>query len=153
MSETSNWAGSLSTTSAGTVIVEIIREGIHIEGTLRVFEPSIGRMEAQLTGEWDDENRLSAKLEQFRGSSNQAATLPQTGSIQGTYDPFDDVIKGVWQTDADTAGEFCWVKVAGQGLEKPDPATVASNGLLGPARQFAFNAKLLLDKRRRLVAR
>ena len=108
-------------------------------------------MEAQLTGEWDDENRLSAKLEQFRGSSNQAATLPQTGSIQGTYDPFDDVIKGVWQTDADTAGEFCWVKVAGQGLEKPDPATVASNGLLGPARQFAFNAKLLLDKRRRLV--
>ncbi len=154
MSETSNWAGALSGTSNGTVIVEINREGNQIEGTLLVFDPAFGRMEAQLTGEWDPENKISATLAQFRGSSSDAAALPRTGTISANYDPFQDVIKGVWQTDAETAGDFCWVKVATPVAVAAEPAFAepavpASNGPLRYSGQIVSNVRDLFSKRGR----
>ena len=148
MSEATNWTGSVSGTNTGTVIVEITRDGTRIEGKLQLFEPGIGQLQARLVGEWTSDDRLSAKLEQFTANYTAAGTLPQSGSIEGTFDAKEGAIRGQWSTDAGTAGEFWWIKVA---REQPKPPIMLAVGRVWPAflqysRRLAAGTKTLWGK-------
>ena len=89
-----------------------------------MFDPSHGRMEAQLAGQWTSDDRLSANLAEFRDPSSESAAIPKAGGFSGNYDPLQDVIKGTWWTDAETSDEFCWVKVATRSAGAHAPAKV-----------------------------
>ncbi len=81
---------------------------------MRLFEPSIGQLHARLVGEWDNDDKLSARLEQFMGNCSAQMALPQSGSLEGTFDPDENALRGHWKTDAGTEGELWWVCVANQ---------------------------------------
>ncbi len=81
---------------------------------MRLFEPSTGQMHARLVGEWDDDNKLSARLEKFMGNFNTEMTLPESGSLDCVFDPDENALRGHWKTDAGTEGDLWWVCVANQ---------------------------------------
>jgi hypothetical protein len=126
--------------------VEITRDGTHMEGSLRLFEPGVGELRSRLFGEWTNDNNLSATLEQFTGISAGAVTLPQTARLEGTFDAKENVISGRWRTDIDTAGEFRWIQAASP---QPNPADILA---AVPARfvrywgRFVAGIKILLGK-------
>jgi hypothetical protein len=111
MSETTTWAGSISGAGASTAIVEITRDGTRIEGQLRLFEPAVGQMHACLSGEWDKDDKISAKLEQFKGNFSSEMALPQSGSLECVFDPKENALRGRWKTDAGE-GDLWWICVA-----------------------------------------
>ena len=94
--------------------MEMLRQGNHIEGRLCVMEPGLGQLNALLVGEWSAENRITATLNQFTGAYNVPVTLPQTGKMEGTFDPTECIVNGTWSTNAQTAGKFLLVKIESQ---------------------------------------
>ena len=124
MSDQTNWNGSVwGSTTKGTIIAEIIRQGDRIQGKITLFEPGLGQLHALLCGEWSVANSVTATLHQFTGSYNIPVTLPQTGKMEGTFDPTENVITGQWSTGAGTAGKFLLVK-----MESPQPMLTAPSG-------------------------
>jgi hypothetical protein len=115
MPELTNRNGSVwGATTKGAVFVEMQRQGTHIEGRLCVMEPGLGQLNALLVGEWSAENRITAALNQFAGAYSVPVTLPQTGRMEGAFDPTEGVVNGTWSTDAQTAGKFLLVKIESQ---------------------------------------
>src|SRR4051794_22367123 len=94
----------------GIVSVEMLREANHIEGRFRLVEPGLGQLNAVLAGEWSPENRITATLSQFTGTYSVPVSLPQTGTMEGAFDPTEGVVNGAWSTDAQTAGKFLLVR-------------------------------------------
>ncbi len=88
MTDIINFNGSVwGATTKGTVFMEMLRTGNHIEGRLCVMEPGLGQLNALFVGEWSAENRIRVTINQFTGAYNVPVTLPQTGRMDGTFDP------------------------------------------------------------------
>jgi len=123
---------------------------------LRLFEPSVGQLHARLVGEWNDDNKLSAKLEQFMGNCSADMALPQSGSIEGFFDPDENALRGRWKTDAGTEGDLWWVCVANQSPTEalaPAPQLVPREEYLQPpsaetGRFLAKSSPALPEKRK-----
>jgi hypothetical protein len=129
MPDTINFNGSVwGATTKGTVFVEMLRQGNHIEGRLCVMEPGLGQLNALLVGEWSGENRITARLNQFTGAYSVPVTLPQTGRMEGAFDPTEGVVNGTWSTDAQTAGKFLLVKIESQQQIGQQPAAPPTGG-------------------------
>lgn len=112
MPETLNFNGSVwGHNTRGTLLVEILRDGHHIEGRFTLFEPGLGQLNALLVGQWSDQNRLTATLNHFTGAYSVPVGLPQTGSMEGTFDPNENVVNGTWSTDTPSAGKFLMMKI------------------------------------------
>src|SRR5207244_11947358 len=112
MSDMTNWNGSVwGSTTKGTVIAEMTRQGNRIVGKIVLFEPGLGQLQTSLVGEWSDENKIIATLHQFVGNYSVAVVMPQTGRMEGTFDPAEGVITGQWSTDAQRAGKFRMLKI------------------------------------------
>src|SRR5436309_2753014 len=59
MTDIINFSGSVwGTTTRGTVFMEMLRTGSHIEGRLCVMETGLGQLNALFVGEWSAENRI-----------------------------------------------------------------------------------------------
>jgi hypothetical protein len=115
MTDILNWNGSVwGPTTKGTVFMEMLRTGNHIEGRLCVMEPGLGQLNALFVGEWSADNGIRATLNQFTGAYSVPVTLPQTGRMEGTFDPAEGVMSGTWNTDAQTLGKFLLVKIESQ---------------------------------------
>ncbi len=115
MTDVLNWNGSAwGATNKGTVFMEMMRTGNHIEGRLCLVEPGLGQLNALFVGEWSADKKISATLNQFTGAYSVPVTLPQIGRIEGTFDSNEGVMNGTWSTDAQTAGKFLLVKMEGQ---------------------------------------
>jgi hypothetical protein len=112
MSETTNWAGTVSGAGTLTATVEIVRNETRIEGKLRLVDAGVGQLQANLVGEWRKDNTLSARLEAFTGTYVTPVVLPRTGTLEGTFDQEQRVFRGHWSTDVGTAGEFLWSEVS-----------------------------------------
>lgn len=109
MADVINFNGSVwGATTKGTVLVEMVRQGNHIEGTLCVMEPGLGQLNGLLVGEWSPENRIRATLNQFTGTYGVPVTLPQSGSMEGTYDASEGVVKGSGQRIRRQRASSCW---------------------------------------------
>lgn len=120
MSETTNWTGLASGARTGTMTVEIARDGTRMTGTLRLLDPGVGELHSRFTGRWTTDNKLSADtLEHFASNPGGAVTLPQTGKMEGTFNPRQNVITGHWKTEVDPLGAFRWIQVPGS---RPKPA-------------------------------
>src|SRR5258708_6274173 len=115
MTDIINFNGSVwGATTKGTVFMEMLRTGNHIEGRLCVMEPGLGQLNALFVGEWSAENRIRVTINQFTGAYNVPVTLPQTGRMDGTFDPTEGVVNGTWSTDAQTSGKVLLVKTESQ---------------------------------------
>jgi hypothetical protein len=121
MPEKTSWTGSVWGTNRGSLIAEMTRDGTHVEGKILLFEPGFGQTNVRLTAEWNDANKIAGKLDQFTANLAVAAFLPQTGVMEGIFDPEEGLIHGEWKTDAGTIGKFVLVKVEGQ-LQMPQSA-------------------------------
>jgi hypothetical protein len=121
MADQTNWTGSVwGATTKGTVAAEIMRQGNRIEGKILLFEPGLGQLQALLSGEWSDSNKITATLHQFTGNYSVPVILPQTGSMDGTFEPTESVIAGEWRTDAQTGGKILLVKIEVQQAMQPN---------------------------------
>jgi hypothetical protein len=65
-------------------------------------------------GQWSADNRIRATLNQFTGAYSIPVTLPQTGSMEGTFDPAEGLVHGTWRTDTPSEGKFLLVKIESQ---------------------------------------
>src|ERR1019366_10711491 len=82
MPDQTNWTGSVwGATTKGNVAAEIVRQGNRIGGKIALFEPGLGQLQALLSGEWSDANKITATLHQFTGNYSVAVALPQTGKM------------------------------------------------------------------------
>ena len=124
MPDVINWNGTVwGSTTKGTVLFEMVRQGARFEGRITLFEPGLGQLQAHVAGEWSNENRITATLNQFTGNYSVPVVLPQTGSMEGTFDPAQAIISGDWNTDAGTAGKFLLVRIeAAQAISPGSPA-------------------------------
>lgn len=110
MSETTNWTGLASGARTGTMTVEITRDGTHMTGSLRLLEPGVGELHSRFTGQWTTTNKLSAHtLDYFVSRSGGAVTLPQTGTMEASFDVKQNAITGRWRTEVGALGEFRWI--------------------------------------------
>src|SRR5258708_38928782 len=115
MTDIINFNGSVwGATTKGTVFMEMLRTGNHIEGRLCVMEPGLGQLNALFVGEWSAENRIRVTINQFTGAYNVPVTLPQTGRMDGTFDSTEGVVNGTWSTDSQTSGKVMLVKTGSQ---------------------------------------
>jgi hypothetical protein len=115
MTDILNWNGSVwGATTKGTVFMEMLRTGHNIEGRVCVMEPGLGQLNALFIGAWSAENKITATLNQFTGAYSVPLTLPQTGRIEGRFDPTEGVVNGTWSTDTPTVGKFLLVKLESQ---------------------------------------
>jgi hypothetical protein len=119
MPETTSWTGTVWGTNRGNVLAEITKDENRFEAKLLVFEPGFGQTWLRLIGQWDDANKLTGQLDRFAANLAVAAFLPQSGVMEGTFDPNEGLIHGEWKTDAGTVGKFLLAQVQGQ-LQIPD---------------------------------
>lgn len=155
MSETTNWTGSASGARTGAMTVEIIRDGTHMTGTLRLLEPGAGELHSRFVGQWTADNKLSARtLEHFMSKSGGAVTLPQTGKMEATFDARENAITGHWTTEIDSLGNFRWIQIAGSPPKPPDVLIAAPSqfvhywgGFTAGTRKFFGKPRIRWDKR------
>jgi|ERR1039458_2514596 hypothetical protein len=136
MTDILNWNGSVwGATTKGTVFLEMLRTGNHIEGRFCVMEPGLGQLNALFVGEWSADNRIQTTLNQFTGAYSVPVTLPQTGKMEATFDPAEGVMNGTWSTDAQTAGKCLLVKIESQQRQivQKEPAAPAGEASLAVA--------------------
>jgi hypothetical protein len=107
------WTGSVWGTNKGSVAAELTRDGQQVNGAIVLFEPGIGQTRIRLSGQWNDANKITGRLDQFVGNFAVPVFLPQLGVMDGTYDPEQTLITGEWKTDAGTAGKLVLVKAEG----------------------------------------
>src|ERR1019366_4224468 len=138
MPDQTNWTGSVwGATTKGNVAAEIVRQGNRIGGKIALFEPGLGQLQALLSGEWSDANKITATLHLFTGNYSVAVALPQTGKMDGTFHPTEGVIHGEWSTDTQTAGKFLLIKIeAPQAMQPSGPGSAAGPGA-APAQAVA----------------
>jgi hypothetical protein len=129
--------------------VEIIRDGTHMTGTLRLLEPGVGELHSRFVGQWTTYNKLSAHtLEHFMSNSGGAVTLPQTGKMEGTFDARENVITGYSRTEIDALGEFRWIQTVSPHPKLPG---VLVGAPVQPARyweRFAARTKIFFGNSR-----
>lgn len=130
MPEITHWAGTVSGASTFTATVELIRNDSRIEGELRLVQDGIGQLHATLVGEWPDSNKVSAKLEKFVGDYSTPVLVPQSGTIEGTFEEATNSIRGKWTTDAGTEGDFSWTRID---IEPADKKTLPAIAPVQPA--------------------
>jgi hypothetical protein len=147
MPETTNWTGSASGARTGTVTVEIMRDGTHMTGTLRLLEPGVGELDARFVGQWTIDNKLSADtLEHFSRSSGGAVTLPQTGKMEARFDVRQNVITGHWRTEVDALGEFRWIPALSPHPKLPDAFVAVPVQVARVWERIASSTKVLFEK-------
>jgi hypothetical protein len=110
MAEKTNWVGTVWGTNRGTLIAEFNHERDQVDGKIQLFEPGLGHAEIHVIGQWSDAGKISATLNQFVGHYMVPVVLPQSGTMEGQYDPAADIILGEWKTDAGTTGKFILAK-------------------------------------------
>lgn len=94
MPNITNWSGSVWGTNNGSVAAELVRDGQHIQGSVLLFEPGLGSLYAKVTGEWDEENQINLRLEQFTSNYKMPIALPNSGTLSGKYDSSEHLIVG-----------------------------------------------------------
>ncbi len=129
MSETSHWTGIIWGTNSGTVLVELVRDQASIEGTFVLVEPGLGQTHARIIGTWGQDNKIDAALGQFTSQHSVPVVMPQSGKMQGVFDPATNTIQGEWSTDAGTNGNFALVRVAAQAPQVALPAVPQAPGV------------------------
>jgi hypothetical protein len=127
--------------------VEITRDGTHMTGTLRLLEPGVGELQSRFVGQWTTDNKLSAHtLEYFSSHSGGAVTLPQTGTMEGTFDVKDNVIAGYWRTEVDALGEFRWTHVLSSHPKRSGALVAVPIQVARCWERFATSTKMFLGK-------
>lgn len=112
MPDVTNWNGTVwGATTRGTAFAEIILHDGRLQGRFTVFEPGLGQFNARLSGQWSQENKITAMLGEFTGEYPFAVTMPQTGSMEATFDPTEGMMSGKWSTDTPSEGKFILVKM------------------------------------------
>jgi hypothetical protein len=106
-----NWAGTIWGTNRGTLLAQFEHKETSILGGITLIEPGMGATHARLSGTWDENHRIIAKLDQFTVDSGAPLVLPKVGELRGVYDPATSLIQGEWKTEAGTSGQF--VAIAG----------------------------------------
>jgi hypothetical protein len=153
MPETTNWNGSVWGSSSGTVLADLTKDGIRVEGQIQLFEPGYGQLRAKLTGEWSAEGTISANLDQFSGQYAVPVDLPKSGTMAGKFNAAEGIIEGEWSTDTGMGGKLLLVGVEGKPLAPaitPRAAPGAQDALVTKTvvlRSYRFDLQTL----RRLV--
>ncbi len=98
---TGTWAGELTGTNSGGMLLEIVHEGDRIYGSGKFHEPALGSYEYSLQGISKGDS-FSFFLTPNRGASHL-----QLGTIQAEcHLTPDDKLEGKWNTSIGTAGLF-----------------------------------------------
>lgn len=101
-----NWFGTIWGTSRGTILVQLERRDNTLVGGLTIIEPGIGTARTSVTGNWTQSDVIEATLGVFTSDSNVPLQMPTTGKLRGIFSATDNTLKGKWETDAGTRGDF-----------------------------------------------
>ncbi len=126
MSDKTNWNGVAWGTSNGSIAAEMDRDGTRVTGDFVFSEPGIGQTKARIEGEWAADNRITAALNQFTSEQSVQLVLPQSGTMNGVFNPDENIIQGTWATELGTHGNFTLVKVAAQPVQVPSGTASAA---------------------------
>lgn len=123
MGETTKWTGTFWGAESGTAAAHLTREGSHVRGRFVLYEPGFGQSWVRLTGEWTESNKIVWNMDQFVSNSPVGTQLPQSGSVEATFDPSNGSIRGEWKTDLGNVGRFVLVR-ADDELQIPEPMPI-----------------------------